>query len=397
MCFMNSILQALVYCVPFYNLLGMVGSRLAYKIHSKTPILDSLIMFMREFALTQAKFEDNMRAGAPFGDSFIPEFVYEAMRSNQLFASMRRGHQEDAEEFLGFLLDGLHEEFVAAIDRLNADPAIVARLTAQPPAAPPYNDLAYLMASLEDSQPAAEDDGWLEVGKKNRVSVTRTTAVASSPITNLFGGSFRSVISVARQKPSVTLDPYQRVQLDISAPDVRTIEDALAHVSRAETVPYKANSGETVDASKQTFFETLPRILILHLKRFDFVLTPGSAYASIHKITKTVGYGRALRIPPECIAEAQRATPADYKLFGVVYHHGKSAEGGHYTVDLHRRHHDTWINIDDTHIREIAPDAVDTAYEDALAARRRAVAAGVADDRTAYLLFYERVLDETVL
>ena len=36
-----------------------------------------------------------------------------------------------------------------------------------------------------------------------------------------------------------------------------------------------------------------------------------------------------------------------YKLFGVVQHHGKSLEGGHYTCDvLHT--HGRWLHFDDT-------------------------------------------------
>jgi ubiquitin C-terminal hydrolase len=47
-----------------------------------------------------------------FGEAFSPEYVYDALRGLKRFDSMK-GRQEDAEEFLGFLLDGLHEEFLA--------------------------------------------------------------------------------------------------------------------------------------------------------------------------------------------------------------------------------------------------------------------------------------------
>ena len=47
-----------------------------------------------------------------FGEALSPEYVYDALRGLKRFDSMK-GRQEDAEEFLGFLLDGLHEEFLA--------------------------------------------------------------------------------------------------------------------------------------------------------------------------------------------------------------------------------------------------------------------------------------------
>src|SRR5690349_5536282 len=41
---------------------------------------------------------------------FAPVYIYDALRRRNKFDSLR-GRQEDAEEFLSALLDGLHEEF----------------------------------------------------------------------------------------------------------------------------------------------------------------------------------------------------------------------------------------------------------------------------------------------
>ena len=43
-------------------------------------------------------------------DPFTPDYVYETLRKLKKFDSLR-GRQEDADEFLGSLLDTLHEEF----------------------------------------------------------------------------------------------------------------------------------------------------------------------------------------------------------------------------------------------------------------------------------------------
>jgi ubiquitin carboxyl-terminal hydrolase 10 len=75
---------------------------------------------------------------------------------------------------------------------------------------------------------------------------------------------------------------------------------------------------------------------------------------------------------------------ARYKLNGVLYHHGWSARGGHYTVDvLHPNAHggsgEGWLHIDDESVRTVQ-------HEDVFG--RPSHNNERADDWCAYLLFY---------
>lgn len=94
----------------------------------------------------------------------------------------------------------------------------------------------------------------------------------------------------------MTLEPYQPLQLDIQSSDVTSITDALRHLNQPETVPgvWSASRGQNVDATKQVFIETFPRVLILHLKRFVY----DAEERSVVKRSKPVAYGTELIVPP---------------------------------------------------------------------------------------------------
>lgn len=207
-------------------------------------------------------------------------------------------------------------------------------------------------------------DGWLEVGHKQKAAVTRSSGhiALESPITKIFGGKIRSEFRVPGNKTSVTLEPYQPLQLDIGAPEINNIVDALKGLTKPESIQGDFNSsrGPNVTATKQIFIETMPPVLILHLKRFQY----DSVTRGTQKIWKKVGYPLDLEIPREVfppnkrnIMMAQGGLPK-YRLVGVIYHHGKNASGGHYTVDVRRQDGREWIRLDDTLIRRVRSEDV---------------------------------------
>lgn len=90
------ILQVLVFCVPFYTFLDQVRQRTVYSMKSDTPLVDAMIMFMREFkSLASADTADVLRSSLKqeqleqYGESITPDYVYEVIRKLPRFASMR--------------------------------------------------------------------------------------------------------------------------------------------------------------------------------------------------------------------------------------------------------------------------------------------------------------------
>jgi ubiquitin carboxyl-terminal hydrolase 10 len=78
------------------------------------------------------------------------------------------------------------------------------------------------------------------------------------------------------------------------------------------------------------------------------------------------------------------AEPAHYKLYGVLYHHGESAGGGHFTVDVHHPNGESgngeaWLHIGDEGVSAVKHEDVFGGHDNEWV-----------DDRCAYILFYGR-------
>ncbi|KAF7547276.1 hypothetical protein G7Z17_g7848 [Cylindrodendrum hubeiense] len=318
MCYMNSVSQ-----------------RAVHSFKSETPLIDAMIMFMHEYKLIKsAPSVDALRRALKneelerYGEPFTPEFVYEAIRQLSRFASMRSLDDECTSVMGSSLFSGISDDATAASGHDATDPT----------------------------------GDWLEVGRKQRAAVTRSAGSNSTtPITKIFGGLLRSEFRVPGLKDSITTEPYQPLQLDIGSPDVRNVVDALRGLTRPERMQGDFNSprGKDVTATKQVFIESLPPVLILHLKRFQFNAEGNDTV----KIWKKIGYPLDLEIPREALSRQTRQTLGEggmpkYKLISVVYHHGKNASGGHYTVDVRRQEGQEWIRLDDTVIRRVRSDDV---------------------------------------
>jgi len=233
MCFMNAILQPLLYCPPFYNFIYSLKKETVHG--NKLSIIESMITFFDEFKVVKKKDLDV----EDYGESFFPEYVYSALRKYNS-SNFLQGRQEDAEEYLGFLLNGIHEEFISKYTKTT------------------------------NSNKKSDGDGWMEVGPKNKLVVTREAEVKESPINKIFGGRIKSILKCPGTKNSATIEPFLSLQLDITPESVHDIEDALENLTVPEIVPDYSVNGNKVSATKQNVIDGLPNILLLHLKCFTF-------------------------------------------------------------------------------------------------------------------------------
>ncbi|EIM19126.1 cysteine proteinase [Wallemia mellicola CBS 633.66] len=361
LCFANAIFQSLVFCQPFYQLFIQLGRELPFSFN-KTPLLDATIMFLNEFRVLD---DDDIQLQT--GEPFTPTSIYDAMKTYNRFSQIQLGQQEDAEEFLGFFLDTLHEELLSISPRLKPRTGTTLH--------------EWFDGLLPTDQPAQADDGWLEVGHKNKTLSTKSTNTQESPLTKMFGGKFRSVLKTPGQKDSITLEPFQPLQLDIQPDNIHTIEDALINLAQPETIHgvHSSSKQGPVDARKQVTIDTCPPILIIHLKRFLY-----DSIGGVLKSNKKIGYKSTLNIPNEIISPSKRpAEGLNYRLFAVVYHHGQSSGSGHYTIDVLRQNHKQWVHIDD-----IVMDLLD---EKDVVITHNSKQNNNYDDKVAYLLLYSKI------
>lgn len=113
MCFANSVLQVLIYCQPFHKLFVDLGKTLGEgggaeilsaestgEGEKATPLVDATIKFLKEFQVAKAVETETSRRGGKGkekevndddwdGESFIPTYVYDALKEKKRFDHMR--------------------------------------------------------------------------------------------------------------------------------------------------------------------------------------------------------------------------------------------------------------------------------------------------------------------
>ena len=325
-CYINSTLQVLLFCPSFYHFL-MKFKLKTERGTSLTPILDALVLFSSEFnemspQQSAGKSRDWNKQEIVMGMPFEPKNVYQLLCQVKTPLS-QQGKQEDAEEFLSCILNGLHDELVQLLTYGN---------------------------KTQDAASAGEQvvGDWEQVGPRNRSMVTRKAAMSKSPVATMFGGYLRSSLVQPGMKESASIQPFFTIPLDLRG-DVSTVQQAFDNFFQVEEVEgFQCDKSKMeVEVSKKWTLDTLPVVLVLHLKRF--VVNKNGC----EKLTKKISYEPQLQIPPETLSKVNKVRSKNtltYKLFAVTYHHGKNLHGGHYTSDI--SHPSVgWLRADDMNVK----------------------------------------------
>ncbi|XP_052006795.1 ubiquitin carboxyl-terminal hydrolase 10-like isoform X2 [Xyrauchen texanus] len=374
-CYINATLQALIACPPMYHLMKSIPLfSETQRPCTSTPMMDNFVRLVNEFSNMSVSSKIKLQAAGEKmikdikpGVPFEPTYIYKLLTLIKSSLS-EKGRQEDAEEYLGFILNGLHEEMLA-LKKL---------ISPQDEKAPTPNGPESQPGVEEDPAEKKEEgseDEWEQVGPRNKTSITRQADFIRTPITDIFGGHIRSVVYQQSSKESATLQPFFTLQLDIQSEKIRTVQEALEVLVARESVQgYTTKSKQEIEISRRVTLEELPPVLVLHLKRFVFEKTGGC-----QKLVKNIDYPVDLEISKDLLSQGVRSKifkgQRTYRLFAVVYHHGNSATGGHYTTDVFHIGLNGWLRIDDQAVKIINQHHV----------------VKQTSERTAYLLYYRRV------
>ena len=331
-------------------------------------MMDSILDFTSEFSVLdthqinkpQKKDKNRKKEEIVTGISLEPMYVYNMLlnREDETFRVIE-GRQEDAEEFLSFLLNGLSDEMLSKMKLVDPESSEEAE------------------ARTEEPEADGEADDWKEVGAKGKSCVTRRIADASqtaTPIQSLALGMCRSCVKSETGDNSATLQPFYTLQLHIQDEHVNTLSDALGQNFANEKLDgfICSRTKKEIEATRILSLEELPPVLILHLKRFVYDGKTGG----VQKIMKQIEFGVDLEISKSILSAECRASTKQrqYKLFSVVYHNGREATKGHYVTDIFHTGYSSWLHCDDSQVTPTCEQSV--------------LAPGPTS--TPYLLFYRR-------
>uniref|UniRef100_H0XHE8 ubiquitinyl hydrolase 1 n=1 Tax=Otolemur garnettii TaxID=30611 RepID=H0XHE8_OTOGA len=366
-CYINTTLQALVAYPPMYHLMKFIP---LYSKGQRPCMATSMISvwLMNEFTNMPVAPKSRQALGGKvvrdirLGLAFVPTYIYRLLTMNKSSLS-EKGCEEDAEEYLGFILNVLHEEMWNLKILLS-----------------PYNEnlmisnrpKSHSLDEYEQEEQDRSEDEWEQAGPRSKTSVTRQAASVQTPIT-ISGGHIRSVVYQQRSKECATLQPFFTLQLDIQSDQTHVVQGALERLVARESVQgYTTEPKQEVEISQRVSLEKLPPVLVLHLKRFVYEKT-----GECQKL-KNIHHPVDLEISKELSPGVKNKNFKCYRtywLFAVVCHHSGSPTAGHYTMDVF------WIGLngllrclDDQTVKVINQYQV----------------VKPAAEHTAYLLYYRR-------
>ncbi|KAK3839771.1 MAG: hypothetical protein J3R72DRAFT_370139 [Linnemannia gamsii] len=321
-CYMNSVIQCLIATPPLTRFF-MDGSfkrfiNITNPLGSQGRLADAFCTLIRSMWSGQSLVVSPTGFRNEIG-GFAPQF--------------KGSEQHDSQEFLSFLLDGLHED-------LKLTPRLL------PPGA--------------DDEGSEADEARMEALPEieaSEIAWQRYQRRDSSIIVNIFQGQYKSRLCCGKcGKTSTTYNAFMYLTLPVKAkvsgrqPQTLTsclnafVDPELMEGDNAWNCP---SCKKPRKATKQLTISRVPDVLLIQLKRFS------SDGPFKNKIKAMVQYPinnlDLTKYLPKRPSSQGPPEPAIYDLYAVSNHSGE-VSSGHYTACVRDTTSNSWTNFDDTRV-----------------------------------------------
>ncbi|XP_072168528.1 uncharacterized protein [Diadema setosum] len=276
-CFLNSTLQCLTYTAPLANYLLSQKHKEECRAYGFCILCDLYTHIQRAFQ--------------HHGQAIRPMNMIHKLKS--IAKHMHIGRQEDAHEFLRYVIEAMQKSCLSGYDKLDR-----------------YSK-------------------------------------ETSPVHQIFGGYYRSrVVCAACQGKSDTFDPFLDIGLEIK--HMPSVTKALGKLVQPEVLEgdnaYQCKRcNRKVQAQKRFTVHRCPNVLTLCLKRFEY------SRFSMGKINKEVHYSECLNLRP--YMSDNKGPAVIYQLYAVLKHEGASCNSGHYYCYV-RAPNQSWYCMNDSYVSQ---------------------------------------------
>ncbi|KEG10535.1 ubiquitin hydrolase [Trypanosoma grayi] len=312
-CYLNSVTQML-YATPLrkYFLCDDYTKDIVQSSKGRGRLVNSFSYILRELTRTD------------LANPVSPSFFKAA--AGELCEAFAGRSQQDANEFLRVVLDGIHNNLN---DKGN------------------FNEIAQEIDTTKGSDHVIAEQYWSEYKKRNNsvivdMCVFQERSSIVCPLCKQISRSFAPLLGIEVPVPSIE--------------GKITIEDCLNAYCKEEVLDLDSlyscpSCSRKVNASKQLLVYSLPNILLLTIKRFRF----HGDFSN--KIADSIIFQKQLDMSPFMCSTEKNSV---YNLVGVVNHQG-NIHGGHYTADCIGTD-GVWFSFSDERVSEAETPNYQLAY-----------------------------------
>ena len=240
------------------------------------------------------------------------------------------GSQNDAHEFLVFILDRLNIELLNIENKYKI-----------------INNIGNNIKEDQNNSENEDDEGEWEEVKKGGKTMKQTNSIKSFK-TSILGEVFQGIlkqdiIQKGSSKSNCQIEPFFTLHIDN---EENSIENMLEKFFQKKFI---VDSG---DKYIQSFLEKCPNIFIINAKGFYY----DKKNQTIVKIKKELIFKEKLIIKKEYLSPYLRKKNIDYELIGIVVHKGNLATEGHYICYCKNNKDKSWFYLDDNKVIKVSED-----------------------------------------